>query len=415
VLVAYRPISLAILLTAAAVPALAQPQRPPPSVASKMQVMDTACGVAGGKPGNGTYIFPFDFNGDGQTDYLVSEGNYVCVGKPNAFRAEGHAVIEIYVRQGADAPRAFYEVVRGYKIIDSNPRQVQVVRDGSACGPGASGTCTVTLRWDQPTRRFVGGPGPTASGPSGPQVVQGTPVDPLAGVGARRGPPPPPAAEPPPPSAAAGGSPETQAQFVPRCARERMAKYKGLKESIATSSCQEIWKMAQASMPAANGLLAVGGGAPGPMTQAAVRTAITGAGPGVVWGGAVGKGMPASGKIGQWQVQLHGQTLIDNVAYAWAKVGQPIPYDVVEAMKIKGAHLTEVACQNLGGGEGTHVYKVDFAGRPTFGLTVYGREAPTASANSSYSATADLKGPAPTLAALKRTPDGADYQAKCDD
>src|SRR3954462_5450568 len=121
VLVAYRPISLAILLAATAIPALAQPPRPPPSVATKMQAMDTACGVAGGKPGQGTYIFAFDFNGDGQTDYLLSEGNYVCVGKPNAFRAEGHAVVEIYVRQGADAPRAFYEVVRGYKILDSNP------------------------------------------------------------------------------------------------------------------------------------------------------------------------------------------------------------------------------------------------------------------------------------------------------
>ena len=399
---AYRPISLMILLAAVALPAMAQGQRPPPSVATKMQVMDTACAVAGGKPGQGTYVFPFDFNGDGQTDYLVSEGNYVCVGKPTAFRAEGHAVVEIYVRQGADAPRAFYEVVRGYKILDGAPRVVQVVRDGSACGPTATGPCTVTLRWDQPTRRFVGdnGAGPTAAGPSGPQVVQaGQPVDPLAGVGARR---PPPAAQSdtPPPQQASSGALETQAQFVPHCARERMARYKGLKESIATSSCQEIWKQAQAAMPAANSLLAVGGGAPGPMTQAAVRTAINGAGPGVVWGGAVGKGMPASGRHGQWQVQLHGPSMID---------------DVAEAMKIRGARLTEVACLNLGGGEQSHVYRVDYAGRPTFGLTVYGRDAPTASANSSYTATADLKGPAPTLASVKRQPDGADYQARCDD
>jgi hypothetical protein len=410
-----------------ALPAMAQGQRPPPSVAAKMQMMDTACAVAGGRPGQGTYIFPFDFNGDGQTDYLVSEGNYVCTGKPNAFRAEGHAIVEIYVRQGADAPRAFYEVVRGYKILDGSPRVVQVVRDGAACGPTAAGPCTVTLRWDQPTRRFIGGngAGPTAAGPSGPQVVQaGQPVDPLAGVGAAPSRAPPgfgqrqgetvtviPVTQAPAPAAA----PETQGAFVSRCARERLAKYRGLKDTIAASSCQEIWKQAQAAMPAANSLLAVGGGAPGPMTQAAVRTAITGAGPGVVWGGAVGKGMPASGKHGQWQVQLHGPVLIDNVAYAWAKVGEPIPYDVAEAMRIKGARLTEVACLNLGGGEQSHVYRVDYAGRPTFGLTVYGRDAPTASANSSYTATADLKGPAPTLASVKRAPDGADYQAKCDD
>jgi hypothetical protein len=125
--------------------------------------------------------------------------------------------------------------------------------------------------------------------------------------------------------------------------------------------------------------------------------------------------MPASGRHGQWQVQLHGQTLIDNVAYAWGKVGEPIPYDIPEAMRVKGARLTEVACMNLGGGEQSHIYRVDYAGKPTFGLTVYEREAPTASANSSYTATADLKGPAPTLASVKRTPDGADYQARCDD
>ena len=53
-------------------------------------------------------------------------------------------------------------------------------------------------------------------------------------------------------------------------------------------------------MSAANGLLAVGGGAPGPMTQAAARAAI----PGVTWGGTAGRGMAASGRQGQWQVQL---------------------------------------------------------------------------------------------------------------
>ncbi len=42
-------------------------------------------------------------------------------------------------------------------------------------------------------------------------------------------------------------------------------------------------------------------------------------------------------------------------------------------------------------------------------------DAPTASANSSYTATADLKGPVPTFASLKRTPDGQDYEQRCDD
>ena len=109
-----------------------------------------------------------------------------------------------------------------------------------------------------------------------------------------------------------------------------------------------------------------------------------------------------------------GRSLIDTIVYQWAKVGEPIPYDIPEAMRIKGARLSEVACLNLGGGEQTHVYRVDNAGHPTFGLTVSERPAPTASANSSYSVSADLAGPAPTLASVKRQPDGADYQARCD-
>jgi hypothetical protein len=190
-----------------------------------------------------------------------------------------------------------------------------------------------------------------------------------------------------------------------------MAKFKGLTAAIAKSSCEEIWRQAQAAMGPATALMAVGGGAPGPMTQAATRALI----PGVTWGGAVGRGMPASGRQGAWQVGLLGQTLIDGVEYSWGKVGEPIPYDVPEAMRIKGARLTEVACQNLGGGEATRVYRVEAPGRPAFGLTVYGRNAPTANANSSYSAKADLRAQAPSLAAIKRTPEGADFTATCED
>ena len=54
-------------------------------------------------------------------DFLISEGNYNCIGKPDAFRAGGKAVVEIYVTSGADAFRGFYEVVRGYRILDTRP------------------------------------------------------------------------------------------------------------------------------------------------------------------------------------------------------------------------------------------------------------------------------------------------------
>lgn len=386
---AYRPYLLGFIIAASAAGAFAQTQTPPPpSIRTKIQAMDTACGVAGGRPAGGAYIFRQDFSGDGVPDYLVSEGGYQCAGKPDAFRANGHANIQIFVTSGADAQSVFYESVRGYRIIPGAPSQVQVVRD----------TGTVTLAYNG--GRFVAG-------------GQAAPVDPLAQVGAR----PPaaagaaaaPAAAAPPPAAA--GSPETQAAFQARCVRERMARYKGLTQKIADSSCQSIWPMAQAANPAATALLAVGGGAPGPMTPAAAKAAV----PGVAWGGAGGRGVVATGKQGQWEVNLHGAAQVEAVSFQWAKVGQPIPYDIPEAMRIKGARLSEIGCLNLGAGEGGRVYRVDFPGRPAFVLTVYQRDAPTASANSSYAASADLKGGPMTLAALKRNREYADFEASCPD
>jgi hypothetical protein len=117
--------------------------------------MDTACRVAGGRPGGGAYIFVHDFSGDGLIDYLISEGNYNCIGKPDTFRSGGKAAVEIYVTSGQDATRAFNEVVRGYRILNTSPRTVQIFRDGVTCDRAASATCTVTLRWDPPSRRFL--------------------------------------------------------------------------------------------------------------------------------------------------------------------------------------------------------------------------------------------------------------------
>lgn len=150
--------------TAIASAAAAQAPKPPPSVARKIQVMDTACGVAGGRPGGGAYVLVYDFSGDGVNDYLLSEGNYSCLGRPDLFRKDGKAVVEVYVANGLDAPRAFYEVVRGYRILDGRPRTIQIVREGPGCGDRP--TCGVTLLWDAATRRLVGGAAASATRPA---------------------------------------------------------------------------------------------------------------------------------------------------------------------------------------------------------------------------------------------------------
>jgi hypothetical protein len=175
------PIALALVTAAVVVaaPAWAEALRPPPAVAQKIAVMDTACGVVGGRPGGGAYIFVYDFTGDGVNDYLLSEGNYNCIGAPKAFRAHGKAAVEIYVANGRDAPRAFHEVVRGYRILDGRPRRVEVVREGPACRPTVQIACTVPLLWNRSSKRFVTATAPGAA--AAPRPASGAPA-PAAGV-----------------------------------------------------------------------------------------------------------------------------------------------------------------------------------------------------------------------------------------
>jgi hypothetical protein len=156
--------------------AQAQTPNPPRSVAQKIAALNAACTAAGGKPAGGAYVFIHDFTGDGVNDWLVSEGNYNCAGRPNLLRPNGRAMVEIYATAGADAPRAFQEVVAAYRIVDARPRVVQIARVGAGCGPAAPGPCPVTLRWDAGTRRFVGSTAPAAGVAAAPPAKGATPA-----------------------------------------------------------------------------------------------------------------------------------------------------------------------------------------------------------------------------------------------
>lgn len=113
---------------------------------------------------------------------------------------------------------------------------------------------------------------------------------------------------------------------------------------------------------------------------------------GVRWTGTPAGRALAQGTFGGVRAEIVGRSQPEQVAVSWMKVGEPVPFDVPEAMRKRGVTVTQVSCEKRGVGEGQRVYAGTAPGRAPFTLTVEMREAPTASANSSYVASVSLDG-----------------------
>jgi hypothetical protein len=94
-------------------------------------------------------------------------------------------------------------------------------------------------------------------------------------------------------------------------------------------------------------------------------------------------------------VSVEGKPLPSAMQVSWTKVGELIPYDVVNAMRVRGATLTEMSCEKTGVGEGSRVYAGRIPDRAPFTLTVDLRTAPVAMATSYYNVRAGLDGRQP--------------------
>lgn len=149
--------------------AMAQ-QRPPlpDAVLAQMNRLDVQCKSAGGRPGNARYVIAQDFTGDGVLDYLLSEGNYACSGRPNLFRRDGEARVEVFVadRTGR-AHRAYSEVLTAYRVLAGQPVRLQIARKGAACGQGTppNRPCGGELAWNGRTFGLAGSANQTAVSP----------------------------------------------------------------------------------------------------------------------------------------------------------------------------------------------------------------------------------------------------------
>lgn len=195
---------------------------------------------------------------------------------------------------------------------------------------------------------------------------------------------------------------ESESQFIARCRRQVVADDPRAAE-WAHDSCVESWGRIAAAGPMLEAFLSLfATGVAAAATPATLRTAL----PALRWTQKGSDDAVASAPLGDLTVEILN-TPPGRIRFGWSKVGEPVPYDVVEALRSRGGRLTPIGCYALGAGESNTVWRVDLPRHAPFALTVYRREAPTATAWSTLAVSVDAHRRIPTLAGLRaREPDG---------
>lgn len=192
-------------------------------------------------------------------------------------------------------------------------------------------------------------------------------------------------------SAATAAAPavEDRAAYLVRCKRETMAAYP-TPAAQADSICASKWDEVVAARPMAAALFAV---APAPNVTFNADAA-----------------KRQIGTLGDIEVMVTAAPKA-GVSFSWFKNGDVIPFNLEDSLRVRGAQIVMIACQQFGAGEGTRFYRATLPGKAPFALTVSFRNAAVASQSSDYNVAADFTGIIPTLAALNRN--GDEYTATC--
>lgn len=198
---------------------------------------------------------------------------------------------------------------------------------------------------------------------------------------------------------------ENQAAYLARCRNETIARNPSVRAQ-ADSICQSNWSQIVAAGRMADTILRATPRQGGAFDPAAVRTAL----PSVQWAARPEQGTLASGRLGDLDV-LVTRMPAPGVTLRWFKDGEPIPFNLEGALRVRGATLTMIACLAFGSAEDTRIYRVVASGKSQFALTIARREAAVASQSSDFSASTDFSGSMPSLAVLRR--DGSEWQPVC--
>jgi|CXWL01.1.fsa_nt_gi hypothetical protein len=214
--------------------------------------------------------------------------------------------------------------------------------------------------------------------------------------------PPPPRIDDMEQGGGGGAGLETQSAFVARCTRELIAA-NPQSRTWAPGQCEQDWQKVVAAGPMADAILAA---VPAPgerVAGAQVRARVSS----VQWAGRPEGTLVAQGRLGESDVQVEAATM----NFFWDRAGEPIPFDVLNALRGRAADVVMIGCAMLGVGETNQVYRVTAPGRAPFQLSVYGREAPTANANAFYNVGVTLNGQIATIAQMRA--DGSEVTPTC--
>ncbi|RZJ16472.1 MAG: hypothetical protein EON91_13140 [Brevundimonas sp.] len=199
---------------------------------------------------------------------------------------------------------------------------------------------------------------------------------------------------------------ESESQFIARCRRQVVADDPRAAE-WAHDSCVESWGRIAATGPMLDAFLPLFARSAAPtITPAALRAAL----PSLRWTQKGSDDAVASAPLGDLTVEILNAPP-GRVRFGWSQMGEPIPLDPVEALRSRGARLTPVGCYAFGAGESNTVWRVDLPGHAPFALTVYRREAPTATAWSMLAVSVDADRRIPTLSGLIAEEPGGDWAA----
>lgn len=180
---------------------------------------------------------------------------------------------------------------------------------------------------------------------------------------------------------------EDEAGFLTRC-RAELLEVTPQAASWADAHCAEKWQSAGHAAPMADALLVLAPDAGGAVT-ADMRARLTA----VQWSSAT------EGKLGDLTVTLPAS---GRISFNWQKQGGEAPYDLIQALRMRGVTLESLGCPQYPGAsmgqEKVMIAKVE--GRARFVLTVYGRFAPTGTEYALYDVDADFSGTVPDSAAL---------------